>query len=266
MESDCRVGKNPPFMLPRIELQASGLNATYARVRQEIRDAIALQDRLRARRDVDRLSAALAKRFETLMPAPLLGGMAGRTPEAQAAVRARAMPEDLEHPLFEVVNSTYFIEALADHIRRKFTLNPEQVEALALLHAEREKQQREILSFFRLRGVRTTAVTLAAVLATQLPKESFAFLGLSANAYGGYRLIVFAVLMFVVLYVLLASIAMSNAMRRSRAPAFSDLADWRRLSYVTRLVFTEYPLLERFNGSNSVSARSGFTAVPPSGE
>jgi hypothetical protein len=117
-----------------------------------------------------------------------------RSSGALDAFNERATPEDRANPLFGVVIAPYFIEALARHVTTQFDLTPEQSKDLASLHDERDKQEQVISTTLRFKSVRAAAVAVAAVLATQIPKESFEVLGLSTHAYGVYRLALFGLL------------------------------------------------------------------------
>jgi hypothetical protein len=111
-----------------------------------------------------------------------------------------ATTDQREHRHYAAVTGEYFIEGLATAICQQFSIDARKAKALTKLHLEREAEFARFERFWRLAPLKSIALAVAAVLAAQVPKETFDVLGWS-GAYGWYRLTLFGVLSALLLYI-----------------------------------------------------------------
>jgi hypothetical protein len=96
-----------------------------------------------------------------------------------------------------------------------------------------------------------SATTVAALLATQLPKESLSIIGLGPHGYGIFRLVLFVILMCVLGLVAFQQALLAVVRRRTRLsrPAVAD----RAVRRVARMVLVECSVLDAFEPAETGS-------------
>ncbi len=213
---------------------ADSLSGTYDALVDEVKRAISLDLRRHGR---------VVRWVSCRLPPQLLPYLdrRGTRPARERAARRLSEVERTD-PLFSVVTAPYFIEALARHVLSRFALTQEQVEALAKLHELRNEHQERVTRFFTLRPVRTALLAGVAIVATQLPKETFDTLGWSNRTYGWYRLALFTLLVIGIVGITLA-VRWAEWLGPKDDP---ETAESRRVAHVTGLVLAESALIEHF--------------------
>jgi hypothetical protein len=110
-----------------------------------------------------------------------------------------ATADERELTLFPVVTNKWFVEGLAASVCDRFSISADDARALATLHTEREAERERFQRFYLLTPVRGFVVAVIAVLATQIPKDSFEAVGWG-HAYGWYRIALIAALISLLFY------------------------------------------------------------------
>lgn len=224
------------------------LSEMYDDVEEEVRAAVRLDADLRLR------GMPWATRALMLRLSPRLWRYLRKRPDSlRKRLSDRATSDERESRFVEIVTASHFIEELAADLRRRFGLTGNQAEALERLHAEREREDATFAAFMGLRALRNLAVAAVALLAAQLPKESFEVLGWD-SAYGWYRLGLLLFLLTVLLYVALPRLLISTVGRSVQS--LQVLRDASRVRHVTGLVLMVCATAGRFPQGQAPPPRS----------
>jgi hypothetical protein len=215
------------------------LGETYDAIEREVREAVAFEKGLQRRhlthsvspiiRPLARPTFAFIDRF----PPRAWLYLREKSEELREGLARDASDEDRANRFFDSATASYFIDALAARFRTQFRLTPAQAEGLQKLQAEREQEAATLLSIGSFRAVRGFAVAVVAILAAQLPKETFESLGI-VGAYGWYRL----GLLLALALILSISWAMSRMYERVEEEGLGmpPRRERRRVAYVMGLV------------------------------
>ena len=226
-----------------------GLSETYDAVRDDVREVLELHQSIWGG-DLSLPRRLLYRRSPPAMSLYLDGGSSIE----EALLRHQATPEQRAHRLFPILCAPHFVEAVALHVRSVHGLTGEQAKALQELHEAVDEQEKTVSSILQMRSRVGTVIAVVALVATQVPKETLALLGVGDRGYGVYRLWLFQLLVAGVLFVLLAGYFRELAVRFQRATVHQhgagkvvgDQVQWSHISYVLRLVLLECALVERF--------------------
>lgn len=203
---------------------ARTLSETYDAVIAEVRRVDDLRRSLLRR-------GRWAQKLAGLLYVNLLPGLGRRMnlPE----LSSRATREEWRDPLLDVIAAPYFFDALATHLREKFDLTPKEAGALLAIHGEWETQAQQRHALIGGRGIRAAALAVAAFFATELPKDSFESLGLTGNAYGIYRFVIFVALIYVIAYAYAPLLPLRILARKDTSGQLQ--LGWGRVGRMTRI-------------------------------
>jgi hypothetical protein len=225
------------------------MSVTYEAALAEVESALALHRSLagRGRR-------RFARGYRS---APGGGLVLGRTQRACDALATRLRDDERDLPAARIATAPFFVEALARHLRQSLAIDRARATALLAMHAEMEKYRGSW--GVKLKGLdrfRTLAVAVAAVLASQVPIQSFEAIGLGSHTYGAYRIIVFAVLLLVLFYLYWVKSAMPDVVRlfgsrlpKEEARRFGLSREAERLDEYARLALLTCQQLDAFDTS-----------------
>jgi len=172
-----------------------GITAVYDAFSKDVTAAFTLREKLVRR------SMPLARRWAGTAVLRMLP--TARTPERyRQRLHAVARPADEASEFFGVATEPYWVQALAEHLYGKYELSDERVHDLMTIHESRTSGWRWWANVTGLKGVGGVLAAVAAFLASQVPKESFANLHVSAAAYGWYRLGIAVSFVALLIYVL----------------------------------------------------------------
>lgn len=205
---------------PRAE-GPTAVTATYDALRAEVKTAMLLRDNLVRQAAELYFRETLARRplalrigtaFGTVILRPLTLRSLGQTYEKNPTWKTEAellakFPEvatekESDSALFDCVVSTYWLEALARYLHEKYVLTPKLIQTLRMVQMERIRGGADFWwtwTSARLRGIAGIILGASAFVASQVPEESFTFLGIG-RAYGPFRLIAAVTVISLLLY------------------------------------------------------------------
>lgn len=234
-----------------------GLSETYEDV---LREAVRIDEAERTllkrflSRDENRATQALFAPLTSFFADRSDGAFLGeRKTEDLKALEAQITDEERKdeqkRATYAVATAQYPAEAFAHHLIAVHSLSRSQAEALAKLHVARDAQERDIRAGQSLKSVRAGIVAAVALLATQIPKDSFTALDWSDRAYGFYRLVLFGVLVAAIAYLALISIAARVMLRKSARQKLRTR--WKTVGRLTELGLLHCALVQDFHAASS---------------
>ena len=214
-----------------------GITAIYDALSKDVTAALELRKKL------VRKSMPLERRW--MGTATIRMMPTARTPERlQQRLLAAARPADAGSEFFRVVTEPYWAQALAVHLYAKHELSDKRVRDLEAIHESRTSGWRLWANVTGLKGVTGVLAAIAAFLASQVPKESFANLHVGAAAYGWYRFGIAVSFVGLLIYVLMLR-----------------LATWPARAKVQRAVAVQ-GLVLAYCGMNEVAASAARRPAP----
>jgi hypothetical protein len=135
-------------------------------------------------------------------------------PLISAQAVAKATEDEKQSPLFEVAVDAYWPEALARHAGVQLGLDQPVVRALLRINEAQEASLERVSRWTSPKFWLGVIVAAGAVLANQVPKEAFQYVGWS-EYYVGYRSAAFLALVLALIYTVVLIPASINSMGRS---------------------------------------------------
>jgi hypothetical protein len=118
----------------------------------------------------------------------------------QQLLVSAATESERRSPLFSCVTATYWIEELAAYLYEELELDADRLEALRRVHELRERALVGRPFWYSFTAVVGVLIAIVGFIAAQVPKESFAVIGWSDDAYGVYRLWLLGIFLSLVIY------------------------------------------------------------------